>query len=91
MFILTVFLTNSILMHCYYAFSLDQMLLFIEIYFTQKHNTGKKITWSLGIISQTLSNFFTSIVFYLQIIGFITLFQGYQKVHISYLSIHAKR
>ena len=27
----------------------------------------------------------------LQVIGFITLFQGYQRVHISYLSIHADR
>ena len=29
--ILTFFLTNALLMHCYYAFSLDQVLLFIEI------------------------------------------------------------
>ena len=41
--------------------------------------------------SKTLSYFFVSIVFYLQVIGFVTLCQGYRRIHISYLSIHADR
>ena len=39
--------------------------------------------------SQTLNYFFISIMFYLQVIDFVILFQGYQRVNISYLFIHA--
>ena len=39
--------------------------------------------------SQTLNYFFTSIMFYLQVTDFVILFEGYQRVHISYLFIHA--
>ena len=55
--------------------SLDLMLLFTEIYVTLLFANLKLI-------------FFYSIVFYLQVIDFIPLFQGYQRVHISYLSIY---
>ena len=58
--------------------ALDLMLLFIQIYLTLFFRNFPKLI-------------FTSFVFYLQVIGFITLFQGYQRVHISYLSIHVDR
>ena len=58
-------------------FSLDQMLFFIKIYVT--------------LLFPNFKLFFLSLLFYLQVIDFITQFQGYQRVHISYLSIHADR
>ena len=64
MSILTFFLTNSILMHCYYGFfSLYQMLLCIEIYVTLLFPNFKLV-------------FVTSIAFYLQVMGFITHFKA---------------
>ena len=59
-------------------FSPDLMLHFIGIYVTLLFPNFKLI-------------FYISIVFYLQVIGFITPYQSYQRVHISYLSIHADR
>ena len=58
-------------------FSLDQMLIFIEICVTLLFPNFKLI--------------FYQYLFHLQVIGFIALFQGYQRVHVSYLSIHADR
>ena len=77
--ILTFFLTNSIfdaLLLCF--FSLDLMLIFIEICVTFLFPNFKLIFNQYCIL-------FTSVI------GFMTLFQGYERVHISYLSIHADR
>ena len=41
--ILTFFLANSILMHCYYVFSLDHCYFFIEIYVTLLFSNFKLI------------------------------------------------
>ena len=79
MSITTFLLTYSLLMHCYYAL--------MHCNFTRPNVT---FYWNLcySIIPKLKIKFFISIFFYLQVIDFIPLFQGYQRVHISYLSIY---
>ena len=60
-------------MRCYYAFFTRPNLLFIEIY--------------VALLFPNFQLFFYQYCVYLQVIGFITLSEGYQRVHISYLSM----